>query len=113
MFFYIKSSYPVRLRRVLILTAPLWFRAPFLLMRVFIRELFQDCVYVLRPSPGTKLEALSHPDPIILKRDHYAWLQTALLRTGWLLTEAEQVCLVFLSLRYNTVYYIIEFYITF
>ncbi|KAK4472058.1 hypothetical protein MN116_005432 [Schistosoma mekongi] len=90
LFKMLRSSYPVRLRRVLILTAPLWFRAPFLLMRVFIRELFQDCVYVLRPSPGTKLEALSHPDPIILKRDHYAWLQTALSRTGWLLTEAEQ-----------------------
>ncbi|VDP36506.1 unnamed protein product [Schistosoma margrebowiei] len=67
LFKMLRSSYPVRLRRVLILTAPLWFRAPFLLMRVFIRELFQDCVYVLRPSPGTKLEALSHPDPIILK----------------------------------------------
>ncbi|CAH8522626.1 unnamed protein product [Schistosoma intercalatum] len=93
LFKMLRSSYPVRLRRVLILTAPLWFRAPFLLMRVFIRELFQDCVYVLRPSPGTKLEALSHPDPIILKRDHYAWLQTALSRTGWLLTEAEQAAL--------------------
>ncbi|CAH8543017.1 unnamed protein product, partial [Schistosoma rodhaini] len=93
LFKMLRSSYPVRLRRVLILTAPLWFRAPFLLMRVFIRELFQDCVYVLRPSPGTKLEALSHPDPVILKRDHYAWLQTALLRTGWLLTEAEQAAL--------------------
>ncbi|XP_018645998.1 protein-tyrosine phosphatase n9, putative [Schistosoma mansoni] len=94
LFKMLRSSYPVRLRRVLILTAPLWFRAPFLLMRVFIRELFQDCVYVLRPSPGTKLEALSHPDPVILKRDHYAWLQTALLRTGWLLTEAEQLHLI-------------------
>ncbi|CAH8536498.1 unnamed protein product [Heterobilharzia americana] len=93
LFKMLRSSYPVRLRRVLILTAPLWFRAPFLLMRVFIRELFQDCVYVLRPSPGTKLEALSHPDPITLKRDHYAWLQTALLRTGWLMTEAEQATL--------------------
>ncbi|CAH8494477.1 unnamed protein product [Schistosoma turkestanicum] len=93
LFKMLRSSYPVRLRRVIILTAPLWFRAPFLLMRVFIRELFQDCVYVLRPSPGTKLEALSHPDPIALKRDHYAWLQTALLRTGWLLTEAEQTTL--------------------
>ncbi|CAH8847622.1 unnamed protein product [Trichobilharzia szidati] len=93
MYFDTKSSYPVRLRRVLVLTAPLWFRASFLLMRVFIRELFQDCVYVLRPSPGTKLEALCHPDPVTLKRDHYAWLQTALLRTGWLMTETEQATL--------------------
>ncbi|TNN16413.1 Tyrosine-protein phosphatase non-receptor type 9 [Schistosoma japonicum] len=102
LFKMLRSSYPVRLRRVLILTAPLWFRAPFLLMRVFIRELFQDCVYVLRPSPGTKLEALSHPDPVTLKRDHYAWLQTALSRTGWLLTEAEQVCNIPIGHRVQT-----------
>ncbi|VDP86081.1 unnamed protein product [Echinostoma caproni] len=83
-------SYPIRLRRVLILTAPLWFRASFRMLRGFIRDQLRDKVNVLRPSPGTKLDALSHPDFVALRRDHYAWLQTALVRTGWLLGDSDQ-----------------------
>ncbi|TPP59720.1 Protein tyrosine phosphatase n9 [Fasciola gigantica] len=84
-------SYPVRLRRVLILTAPLWFRASFRMLRGFIQDQLRDKVNVLRPSPGTKLDALSHPDFVTLRRDHYAWLQTALVRTGWLLGDPDQL----------------------
>ncbi|TGZ74720.1 hypothetical protein CRM22_000793 [Opisthorchis felineus] len=91
LFKILKSSYPVRLRRILILTAPLWFRASFRMMRVFIRDQLRDNVNVLRPSPGTKLDALSHPDFIALKRDHHAWLHTALIRTGWLPSESDQI----------------------
>ncbi|CAH8479565.1 unnamed protein product [Dicrocoelium dendriticum] len=90
LFKLLQSSYPVRLRRILILTAPLWFRASFRMMHRFIRDQLPNCVNVLRPSPGTKLDALSHPDFVALRREHYAWLQTALTRTGWLSTDAEQ-----------------------
>ncbi|CAL8087935.1 unnamed protein product [Calicophoron daubneyi] len=91
LFKLLQSSYPVRLRRVLILTAPLWFRASFRMMRGFIRDQLRDNVNVLRPSPGTKLDALSHPDPVTLKHDHCAWLQTALIRTGWVSNDSEQL----------------------
>lgn len=96
-------SYPVRLRRVLILTAPLWFRASFRMLRGFIQDQLRDKVNVLRPSPGTKLDALSHPDFVSLRRDHYAWLQTALVRTGWLLSDSDQVCFIHPSFRFFTV----------
>ncbi|KAF5399890.1 Tyrosine-protein phosphatase non-receptor type 9, partial [Paragonimus heterotremus] len=89
LFKLLQFSYPIRLRRILILTAPLWFRASFRVMRGFIRDQLRDCVSVLRPSPGSKLDALSHPDLVTLRHDHHAWLQTALIRTGWLLSDSE------------------------
>ncbi|CAL8098326.1 unnamed protein product [Calicophoron daubneyi] len=61
------------------------------MMRGFIRDQLRDNVNVLRPSPGTKLDALSHPDPVTLKHDHCAWLQTALIRTGWVSNDSEQL----------------------
>ncbi|BHF65493.1 Tyrosine-protein phosphatase non-receptor type 9 [Sparganum proliferum] len=86
----LKSCYPVRLRRIIILTAPLWFRAPFQILRVFIREELRDRVHVVRPSPGSRLASLSNPDPLLAQREHYAWLTTALTETGWLVPESEE-----------------------
>lgn len=64
------------------LTAPLWFRAPFQLLRVFIKEELRDRVHVLRPSPGSRLASLSNPDPAVAKRDHFAWLNAAITETA-------------------------------
>ena len=84
-FFYImgslyelQSCYPIRLRRIIILTAPLWFRAPFHLLRVFINDELRDRVHVLRPSPGSRLASLSNPDPLNAQKEHFAWILTAL-----------------------------------
>ena len=39
-----QGAYPARLKRVLIVTAPLWFKAPFKILRLFIKEKLRDRV---------------------------------------------------------------------
>ncbi|VDO03698.1 unnamed protein product [Rodentolepis nana] len=82
LFNMLKSCFPIRLRRIIVLTAPLWFRAPFQLLRVFIKEELRDRVHVMRPSPGSRLASLSNPDPAVAKRDHFAWLNAAITETA-------------------------------
>ena len=43
----LKSGYPARLKKVLIVTAPLWFKAPFKILRLFVREKLRDRVYTI------------------------------------------------------------------
>ena len=40
----LKGAYPARLKKVLIVSAPLWFRAPFKILRLFVREKLRDRV---------------------------------------------------------------------
>ncbi|XP_002740569.2 tyrosine-protein phosphatase non-receptor type 9-like [Saccoglossus kowalevskii] len=40
----LKGGYPARLKKVIIVTAPLWFRAPFKILRLFVREKLRDRV---------------------------------------------------------------------
>ncbi|VDM24814.1 unnamed protein product [Hydatigera taeniaeformis] len=81
LFNMLKSCYPIRLRRIIILTAPFWFRAPFHLVRVFIKEELRDRVHVLRPLPGSRLASLSNPDPAVAQKAHFSWLLSALSET--------------------------------
>ena len=39
-----QGAYPARLKKVLIVTAPLWFKAPFKILRLFVREKLRDRV---------------------------------------------------------------------
>ncbi|VDK21611.1 unnamed protein product [Taenia asiatica] len=82
LFNMLKSCYPIRLRRIIVLTAPFWFRASFQLLRVFIKEELRDRVHVLRPSPGSRLASLSNPDPVVAQKAHFTWLLTALSETA-------------------------------
>lgn len=43
----LKGGYPARLKKVLIVTAPLWFKAPFKVLRLFVREKLRDRVYTV------------------------------------------------------------------
>lgn len=43
----LKGAYPARLKKVLIVTAPLWFKAPFKILRLFVREKLRDRVYTV------------------------------------------------------------------
>ncbi|XP_060063744.1 tyrosine-protein phosphatase non-receptor type 9-like [Ylistrum balloti] len=43
----LKGGYPARLKKVLIVTAPLWFKAPFKILRLFVREKLRDRVYTV------------------------------------------------------------------
>ncbi|GFO14717.1 tyrosine-protein phosphatase non-receptor type 9 [Plakobranchus ocellatus] len=46
----LKGAYPARLKRVLIVTAPLWFKAPFKILRLFVKEKLRDRVYTISVS---------------------------------------------------------------
>ena len=43
----IAGCYPARLKKVLIVTAPLWFKAPFKVLRLFVREKLRDRVFTV------------------------------------------------------------------
>ncbi|KAL5004309.1 hypothetical protein ScPMuIL_017765 [Solemya velum] len=46
----LKGGYPARLKKVLIVTAPLWFKAPFKILRLFVREKLRDRVHTVSLS---------------------------------------------------------------
>lgn len=51
------GCYPARLKKVLIVTAPLWFKAPFKVLRLFVREKLRDRVFTVsipQVTPGDK-----------------------------------------------------------
>ncbi|XP_039291755.1 tyrosine-protein phosphatase non-receptor type 9 [Nilaparvata lugens] len=43
----LKGGYPAKLKKVLIVTAPLWFKAPFRILRLFVREKLRDRVFTV------------------------------------------------------------------
>ncbi|XP_022178040.1 tyrosine-protein phosphatase non-receptor type 9 isoform X2 [Myzus persicae] len=43
----LKGGYPAKLKKVLIVTAPLWFKAPFKILRLFVREKLRDRVFTI------------------------------------------------------------------
>ena len=45
--FVLQAGYPAKLKKVLIVTAPLWFKAPFKILRLFVREKLRDRVYTV------------------------------------------------------------------
>lgn len=45
--FNLQGSYPAKLKKVLIVTAPLWFKAPFKILRLFVREKLRDRVFTI------------------------------------------------------------------
>jgi len=74
----LKGAYPARLKKVLIVTAPLWFKAPFKILRLFVREKLRDRVYTVSlPQLTLHLPADSLPTELggNLKVDHGAWLR--------------------------------------
>lgn len=45
--FHLQGCYPAKLKKVLIVTAPLWFKAPFKILRLFVREKLRDRVFTI------------------------------------------------------------------
>eukprot|EP00091_Calanus_sinicus_P003494 TRINITY_DN13663_c0_g1_i1.p1 TRINITY_DN13663_c0_g1~~TRINITY_DN13663_c0_g1_i1.p1 ORF type:complete len:129 (+),score=32.16 TRINITY_DN13663_c0_g1_i1:134-520(+) len=74
----LKGCYPARLKKVLIVTAPLWFKAPFKVLRLFVREKLRDRVFTVSTP-----QLLLHVDPSALPPDlggcsdynHQRWLE--------------------------------------
>jgi len=81
----LKGCYPARLKKVLIVTAPLWFKAPFKVLRLFVREKLRDRVFTVSIP-----QLLLHVDPAALPPDlggsldydHTRWLERCIKITN-------------------------------
>ncbi|XP_045450142.1 tyrosine-protein phosphatase non-receptor type 9 [Melitaea cinxia] len=74
----LKGGYPAKLKKVLIVTAPLWFKAPFRILRLFVREKLRERVHtVSAPQLGVHVPRASLPRQLggQLEPDHAAWLE--------------------------------------
>lgn len=73
----LKGGYPAKLKKVLIVTAPLWFKAPFKILRLFVREKLRDRVFtVSSPQLTLHIPRESLPKPLggTLEIQHEEWL---------------------------------------
>lgn len=73
----LKGGYPARLKKVLIVTAPLWFKAPFKILRLFVREKLRERVFTVSiPQLSLHIPRDSLPTRLggMLEIDHSAWL---------------------------------------
>ncbi|XP_069682518.1 tyrosine-protein phosphatase non-receptor type 9 isoform X3 [Periplaneta americana] len=73
----LKGGYPAKLKKVLIVTAPLWFKAPFKILRLFVREKLRDRVFTVSiPQLAVHIPRGSLPSRLggELAVDHAAWL---------------------------------------
>ncbi|CAG4943458.1 unnamed protein product [Parnassius apollo] len=74
----VRGGYPAKLKKVLIVTAPLWFKAPFRILRLFVREKLRERVHtVSAPQLGAHVPRASLPRQLggQLTPDHAAWLE--------------------------------------
>ncbi|XP_030746081.1 tyrosine-protein phosphatase non-receptor type 9-like [Sitophilus oryzae] len=78
----LKGGYPAKLKKVLIVTAPLWFKAPFKILRLFVREKLRERVYTVSAAqllahiPRDSLPARLGGSLVL---DHDGWLDQCLL----------------------------------
>ncbi|KAK0084224.1 hypothetical protein PV325_007436 [Microctonus aethiopoides] len=72
-----QGGYPAKLKKVLIVTAPLWFKAPFKILRLFVREKLRDRVFTVSiPQLTLHIPRDSLPQSLggSLEIQHEAWL---------------------------------------
>ncbi|KFM67547.1 Tyrosine-protein phosphatase non-receptor type 9, partial [Stegodyphus mimosarum] len=80
----LKGGYPARLKKVLIVAAPLWFKAPFKILQLFLREKLRDRVFMVSiPQLCIHIPPTSLPKELggSFHVDHKAWLQHCLKST--------------------------------
>lgn len=73
----LKGAYPAKLKKVLIVNPPLWFRAPFHFLRLIVREKLRDRVTLLTTDQLPEhipYEALGQDLGGSYRHDHQAWL---------------------------------------
>lgn len=74
--FLFQGGYPARLKKVLIVTAPLWFKAPFKILRLFVREKLRERVFTVS-IPQLSLHVPRESLPVrlggTLEVDHSSW----------------------------------------
>lgn len=77
----LKGAYPGRLKKVLILSAPMWFKTPFRILQFFIRDKLRDRVHMINLSQ-LSLHITTELIPIDLggtyQINHQQWLEHCL-----------------------------------
>uniref|UniRef100_A0A8C9RFW2 Tyrosine-protein phosphatase non-receptor type 9 n=1 Tax=Scleropages formosus TaxID=113540 RepID=A0A8C9RFW2_SCLFO len=72
----LKGAFPARLRCVFIVSSPLWFRAPFAVLRLFVREKLRERVLKAHELAGhIPMESLPEHLGGSSKYSHIAWIQ--------------------------------------
>ena len=77
----LKGAYPARLKKVLIVTAPLWFKAPFRILQLFVREKLRERVHMVNMSQlPTHIPREVLPEELggTSRIDHDSWLRYCL-----------------------------------
>lgn len=72
----LQGGYPAKLKKVLIVTAPLWFKAPFRILRLFVREKLRERVHTVNaPQLGLHVPRASLPKQLGGQHepDHSTW----------------------------------------
>lgn len=80
----LKGGYPARLKKVLIVAAPLWFKAPFKILQLFVREKLRDRVFMVSiPQLCMHVPPSSLPKELggNFEVDHKRWLLDCLKST--------------------------------
>ncbi|XP_055303453.1 tyrosine-protein phosphatase non-receptor type 9 isoform X2 [Sitodiplosis mosellana] len=84
----LKGGYPARLKKVLIVTAPLWFKAPFKILRLFVREKLRERVFTVS-IPQLSLHVPRDSLPVHLGGTHQINHSTWLLNCQKSMTNRE------------------------
>lgn len=74
----LKGAYPAKLKKVLIVSPPLWFKAPFHLLRLIVREKLRDRVWMLRGDQLTEHIPSNCLTPELggaYEHNHQAWIE--------------------------------------
>ncbi|XP_039614161.1 tyrosine-protein phosphatase non-receptor type 9 [Polypterus senegalus] len=74
----LKGAFPARLKCVFIVSSPLWFRAPFAVLRLFVREKLRERVCTVKSHELTShvpMESLPEHLGGSSKYNHIAWIQ--------------------------------------
>ncbi|XP_015809636.3 tyrosine-protein phosphatase non-receptor type 9 [Nothobranchius furzeri] len=75
----LKGAFPARLKCVFIVSSPLWFRAPFAVLRLFVREKLRERVCTVRASElAIHIPVSSLPEHLggTSQYSHVAWIQS-------------------------------------
>ncbi|CAH8654640.1 unnamed protein product [Dicrocoelium dendriticum] len=80
-----KGVYPVRLRKVIIVEPPIWFRAPFGVLRLFVKEKMRDRISTVDLDElhvHLPLSVIHKIFQQLTQPRHFDWLRTCLEKTG-------------------------------
>uniref|UniRef100_A0AAY4ACG3 Tyrosine-protein phosphatase non-receptor type 9 n=1 Tax=Denticeps clupeoides TaxID=299321 RepID=A0AAY4ACG3_9TELE len=75
----LKGAFPARLKCVFIVSSPLWFRAPFAVLRLFVREKLRERVCTVKANElASHIPVSSLPDHLggTLHHSHMTWVQS-------------------------------------